>query len=124
VYEAFVGATGAAILLWSGDHARVALATSLFIFNVGQSAFGVNMQTTRQLVTPAFLMGRMDTTMRLCFTGMSSLGALTGGFIGSQFGLQGSLVFGIAGLFVTAVGLRTSPLATLVNDRCDLTVCV
>jgi hypothetical protein len=52
---------------------------------------------------------------------MSSLGALAGGFIGSRFGLHGSLVFGIAGLFVTAIGLRTSPLAKLVNDRCDLT---
>jgi MFS family permease len=121
VYAPFVGAMGATILLWSSDHPRVSLAASLFIFNVGQSAFGVNMQTTRQLVTPTSLMGRMDTTMRLCFTGMSSLGALAGGFIGSRFGLHGSLVFGIAGLFVTAIGLRTSPLAKLVNDRCDLT---
>jgi predicted MFS family arabinose efflux permease len=120
VYAPFVGAMGSTILLWSGNHPRVTLAASLFIFNVGQSAFGVNMQTTRQLVTPASLMGRMDTTMRLCFTGMSSLGALAGGFIGSRFGLHGSIVFGIAGLFVTAIGLRTSPLARLVSDRWDL----
>ena len=73
------------------------------------------MQTCRQEFTPPFLMGRMDTTMRLCFTGMASLGALTGGFIGSQFALRVAIISGTSGLFLTVIGLKLSPLARLVN---------
>ena len=115
VYAPFVGAAGAATILIPHAHPSSSLAFGLFLFNAGQSAFGVNMQTTRQMVTPPFLMGRMDTTMRLCFTGMSSLGALTGGFIGSNKGPHVSIVLGILGLFVAAIGLRVSPLAKLIG---------
>jgi len=112
----FVAACGGLLVLAAGrPYAAVLTAVSLFVFNVGQSAFGVNMQTCRQEFTPPFLMGRMDTTMRLCFTGTASLGALAGGFIGSRFGLRVAIFFGISGLFVTVVGLKLSPLAHLVN---------
>ena len=116
VYAPLLGASGAALLLLSSDHSGVLLGLGLLVFNAGQSAFGVNMQTSRQMVTPPFLMGRMDTAMRLCFTGMSSLGALSGGLWGSRFGVHSTLIFGIAGLFLAAFGILLSPLNRLVTE--------
>jgi hypothetical protein len=46
---------------------------------------------------------------------MSSLGALAGGFIGSNKGPHVSIVLGILGLFFAAIGLRVSPLAKLIG---------
>jgi hypothetical protein len=64
------------------------VSVSMFLFNAGQSAFGVIMITCRQEVTPRELLGRMDTTMRVSITGTASLGALLGGFVASRFGMR------------------------------------
>jgi hypothetical protein len=60
-------AGGAVLLLPTLNNAFFLTAFALFLYNVGESSFGVNMQTTRQAVTPMHLMGRMDTAMRFCF---------------------------------------------------------
>jgi hypothetical protein len=52
----------------------------------------------------------MDTTMRFCFRGMASLGALAGGFVGAKLGIFVALALGVSGLFVTVAGLRYSRL--------------
>jgi MFS family permease len=101
-----VGAIGGAILLIiHPGHPFAIAALALFLYGVGESCFGVNMQTCRQGVTPMRLMGRMDTTMRFCFKGMASLGAVSGGFIGSRWGVHDAIGFGVAGLFIAASGL-------------------
>jgi predicted MFS family arabinose efflux permease len=109
-----LGACGGTILLCTRlTHPVAMVALSLFFYNIGESTFGVNMQTCRQNATPTELMGRMDTTMRLCFKGMASLGALAGGFIGVKFGTYATLVFAVSGLFVTVLGLKYSRLSEL-----------
>ena len=93
------------------------LAIGLFLFNAGQSGFGVNMQTCRQEVTPRELLGRMDTTMRVSITAMASIGALTGGYIAAHAGIRTTLTFGASGLFFVALGLASSSLERRVNEN-------
>jgi MFS family permease len=113
-----IGAAGGALVFAArGAHAFVILLLAMFLYSLGESAFGVNMQTCRQEVTPFELMGRMDTTMRLCFRGMASLGALTGGFIGSAFGLRTTILSAVCGLILTVLGLQSSGLSHLVDAR-------
>jgi MFS family permease len=116
VFAPAIGAAGGALVFIArGAHALAVLLLAMFLFNLGESAFGVNMQTCRQEVTPANLMGRMDTTMRLCFRGIASLGALAGGFIGSSFGLRTTILTAVSGLFITVIGLYSSGLSELAN---------
>jgi MFS family permease len=117
VYAPMIAAFGGSFLLLPKRTFSLEIAAlAMFLFNAGQSAFGVNMQTCRQEVTPAQLMGRMDTTMRLCFTGMASLGALSGGFLASRCGVLVTLAVGICGLFLVVYGLKHSPLEKLVDS--------
>jgi hypothetical protein len=94
-------AGGMVLLLPSKSYPFFVSALALFLYNLGESSFGVNMQTVRQAVTPLHLMGRMDTAMRFCFKGMASLGAVVGGMVASQFGLRTTLLLGVMGLVVT-----------------------
>jgi MFS family permease len=113
----FVSVCGAAMLLGASiPFAVPILAIGLFLINAGQSAFGVNMQTCRQEVTPRELLGRMDTTMRVSITAMASIGALTGGFIATHAGIWTTLALGASGLFFVAFGLAGSSLESRVNQ--------
>lgn len=103
-------AGGIVLLLPSKSHPFFMTALALFFYNLGESSFGVNMQTVRQAVTPLHLMGRMDTAMRFCFKGMASLGAIVGGLIASQFGLRTTLLLGVSGLIVTFIVFVSSNL--------------
>ena len=94
-------AGGVVLLLPSKSNPFFVTALGLFLYNLGESSFGVNMQTVRQAVTPLHLMGRMDTAMRFCFKGMASLGAVAGGIVASRFGLRTTLLLGVTGLVVT-----------------------
>ena len=117
VWAPLVAASGAALLLVANRMYAVPIAASaLFVLNAGQNAFGVNMFTCRQEVTPSGLLGRMDTTMRVSITGMASVGALAGGFVASRAGIRTTLALEVLVLFVVAVGLRLSPLRSLVNQ--------
>ena len=114
-----VGACGGAILLLaSGSSAALITAMGLFFYSLGETSFGVNMQTCRQEVTPTTMMGRMDTTMRLCFRGMASLGALSGGYIASRFGVRAAIFGGVVGLCLTVMGLNL----TRLKERVDAVV--
>ena len=96
---------GATLLIAQPSHPFATAAVALFLYGLGESCFGVNMQTCRQGVTPLRLMGRMDTTMRFCFKGMASLGAIAGGVVGSRWGVQAAIAFGVAGLAIAATCL-------------------
>ena len=120
VFAPLIGASGGALLFAArGARALIVVADAMLFYSLGEGAFGVNIQTCRQELTPANLMGRMDTTMRVCFRGMASLGALAGGLVGSKFGLRAAILAGVCGLFVTVVGLYCSGLADLVGDAND-----
>jgi MFS family permease len=111
-----VAACGAAMLLEANGHLSVPIVSvSMFLFNAGQSAFGVMMITCRQEVTPRELLGRMDTTMRVSITGMASVGALLGGFVASRVGIRTTIASGVFLLFIVVLGLKLSSLEHLVN---------
>jgi MFS family permease len=114
VVSPLVGACGGLLLLCAnGPHAVPISATAMFLFNLGEMTYVVNMITIRQEITPVGLMGRMDMTMKLCFRGMYALGALAGGILGSREGLRTALLVGVYGLFLTVVGLYGSGLMKL-----------
>jgi predicted MFS family arabinose efflux permease len=111
-----VAACGAAMLLGANEHLSVAIvAVSMFLFNAGQSAFGVIMITCRQEVTPRELLGRMDTTMRVSITGAASVGALTGGFVASRIGIRATVASAVFLLFIVVLGLKCSSVEHLVD---------
>jgi MFS family permease len=111
-----VAACGAAMLLVANWHLSVAMVSvSMFLFNVGQSAFGVIMVTCRQEVTPRELLGRMDTTMRVSITGAASVGALIGGFVASRIGIRATIAAAVFLLFIVVLGLKLSSLENLID---------
>ncbi len=111
VFTPLIGVAGSfALLIPTSPHPSPLIALALFLYNLGESSFGVNMQTARQAVTPIALMGRMDTSMRFCFKGMASLGALAGGFIASRWGVRCTLLFGTFGLVTTFIIFLSSRL--------------
>lgn len=121
VFTPVIGIGGGLLLLLpSTRYPFILFALALFLYNLGESSFGVNMQTVRQAVTPLHLMGRMDAAMRFCFKGMASLGAITGGLIASRFGLKTTLLLGEAGLiatFIIFVGSNLDQFSSVLNHR-------
>lgn len=104
VFTPLIGVCGGvALLLPSLAHPFFLVGLALFLYNLGESSFGVNMQTVRQMITPPRLMGRMDTAMRFCFKGMASMGAIAGGLIASRYGLHTTLFLGATGLIATVL---------------------
>lgn len=117
VFAPLVATCGAAMLLAAGKSFTIPiLAVGLFLFNAGQSAFGVIMFTCRQEATPRELLGRMDTTMRVGITCMASLGAFMGGFIASRAGVRTAIGLGVCGLFFVVTGLKCSSIETLIDQ--------
>lgn len=126
VFTPVIGIGGGLLLLLpSSRYPFLLFALALFLYNLGESSFGVNMQTVRQAVTPLHLMGRMDTAMRFCFKGMASLGAITGGLIASRFELNTTLVLGESGLiatFIIFVGSNLGQFSSGLNHRSGTTI--
>lgn len=84
-----------------------------FLVGFGPILWLICQTTVRQLVTPAPLMGRVNATVQTAIYGVRPLGALAGGLVAAQAGLQSALV-----LIAVAFGLSTlvivlSPLARL-----------
>lgn len=70
---------------------------------LGITVFNVNYLSVRQLVTPDDLLGRTTATLRFFIWGTIPIGAMTGGILGSSFGLPATLF--VAGLGVCASSL-------------------
>lgn len=73
----------------------------------------VNEVSLRQAIAPQRMLGRVSATMRFMNTGMVPLGALTGGFLGEQIGLRGTLIVGVIGMFVGGFWVWASPLRSM-----------
>jgi hypothetical protein len=73
----------------------------------------VNDVTLRQAIPPPRMLGRVASTMRFMNTGMVPLGALTGGFLGEQIGLRGTLVVGVIGMLFGGFIVLASPLRSM-----------
>lgn len=72
------------------------------MFGFGETTFGIQMVSVRQMVTPDSLLGRMDASMRLFFRGAIPVGATVGGLLAQGIGLRATLLC-TAALFAATV---------------------
>jgi hypothetical protein len=76
----------------------------LFLEAVGVAIGNVTTLSLRQRITPAHLLGRVGSTFRLLIWGVIPIGALVGGLLTSQIGIQGAFrVSGVLQLVVIAL---------------------
>ncbi len=91
----------------------VLLTTSMFLFGIGATVYGVCQGSLRQATTPLRLQGRMNGIMNTLEIGLVPLGALAGGVVAEAFGMRPTL-FVAAGLeFAVALWLFLSPIRSL-----------
>ena len=82
------------------------------VYNVAQVSY-------RQAVTPRHLLGRMNASTRFIVWGVSPLGALTGGALGTVLGVRPTLFVAAAGASLAVLWLLASPLRRA-RDLADL----
>ena len=75
--------------------------------------YNINAVSLRQAVTPDWLLGRVNGTMRFLIWGSRPLGSLAGGYLGSRIGLPETLVVGAFGMLLAFVPLLFSPIPRL-----------
>lgn len=91
----------------------VLLTTSMFLFGIGATVYGVCQGSLRQATTPLRLQGRMNGIMDTLEVGLAPLGALVGGAVAEAFGMRPTL-FVAAGLeLAVALWLFLSPIRSL-----------
>lgn len=76
---------------------------TLVVYNVNQVSF-------RQKLCPQRLLGRMNATMRFFVWGVSPIGALLGGVLGSTLGVRPTLLLAAVGLTLSFLWIYCSPL--------------
>jgi len=74
-----------------------ALMVGQMFFGFGSVAYNITQVSLRQAITPERLQGRMNAAMRWIVWGTIPLGSLTGGAIGTAYGLRASLWVGAIG---------------------------
>jgi hypothetical protein len=85
-----------------------ALAWALVIFKVGFDS--VVLMSFRQHVTPSRLLGRVNGTLRVMFSGALTLGAAMGAFIGDYAGPRAAIWVACAALALVWVPILRSPM--------------
>jgi predicted MFS family arabinose efflux permease len=104
----------AALLIPAAPAHQRALATAmLMVAGFGMSAGGqvcvVNVMTTRQMMTPDHLLGRVNASFRFIGLGVSPLGSLLGGALGAILGLRLGLLVAVIGMFLAPLIVLASP---------------
>lgn len=84
-----------------------------FLIGFGPILWLICQTTVRQLVTPAPLMGRVNATVQTAIYGVRPLGALAGGLVAAQAGLQSALVLITVAFALSTLVIVLSPLARL-----------
>ena len=74
------------------------------------AVYSINELTLRQQVTPAPLLGRVNSAMHLVFQGILPLGALTGGMLAESLGIRTTMWIGAGGFLLSSLWLICSPL--------------
>jgi len=80
---------------------------------LGGQACAVNVLTTRQLLAPEHLLGRVNSSFRLVGLGVTPLGALAGGALGTALGLRPALFATVAVMLLAALIAAVSPVRHL-----------
>lgn len=97
----------------AAGHGFLFSAVGFFLVGFGPMLWLICQTTVRQLVTPTPLMGRVNATVQTAIYGVRPLGALAGGVLAAQAGLQAALLL-IGGAFVlSTMVILLSPLGRL-----------
>lgn len=67
----------------------------------------------RQSITPGRLLGRVNASMELLVAGIGLLGALIGGLLGSELGIQTTLFIAVSGRLLSGLWIALSPIRRL-----------
>jgi predicted MFS family arabinose efflux permease len=89
------------------------LMVAAFGMPLGGQVCAVNVLTTRQLLSPEDLLGRVNASFRFAGLGVSPLGALLGGVLGSVIGLRAALLVAVGGMLLAPVIVAISPVRRL-----------
>jgi predicted MFS family arabinose efflux permease len=84
-----------------------------FLVGFGPILWLICQTTVRQLVTPTPLMGRVNATVQTAIYGVRPLGALAGGLVAAQAGLQSALILIAVAFALSTLVIVLSPLARL-----------
>jgi MFS family permease len=85
------------------------LMVAAFCMSLGGQVCAVNVLTTRQIITPDRLQGRVNASFRFLALGVSPLGSLLGGLLGTVAGTQPALFISIAAMFLGPIVMLVSP---------------
>jgi MFS family permease len=88
-------------------------AAGFFLVGFGPMLWLICQTTVRQLVTPFSLMGRVNATVQTAIYGVRPLGALAGGLLAAEAGLQSALVLVAVAFALSTLVIVLSPLARL-----------
>lgn len=88
-------------------------AAGFFLVGFGPMLWLICQTTVRQLVTPFSLMGRVNATVQTAIYGVRPLGALAGGLLAAEAGLQSALVLIAVAFALSTLVIVLSPLARL-----------
>lgn len=89
--------------------AVLVLAAGEFLLGVARPVFNVNQVSLRQAITPDYLQGRMNASIRFLMWAIVPVGALLGGALGQFVGLWPTLLTAAIGTIVAASWLVFSP---------------
>ncbi len=89
------------------------LMVAQFARGLGGTLFNINNVSLRQAITPDHLLGRVNATSRFVSTGALTIGSLSGGTLGTVFGLRPTLVIGAVGGLFAVVRVLCSPVRSL-----------
>jgi len=88
-------------------------AAGYFLVGFGPMLWLICQTTVRQLVTPSGMMGRVNATVQTAIYGVRPLGALAGGVVAAEAGLQAALVLVATSFALSTLAVALSPLARL-----------
>jgi MFS family permease len=83
------------------------------IRGIGTPIYSINQLSVRQMLTPDWVLGRVNASRRFIVFGISPIGALIGGALGELIGLRLTLVAATAVMLCALLWLISSPLRTL-----------
>lgn len=93
--------------------AAVILALGEFLLGIARTVFNITQLSLRQAITPDRLQGRVNATMRFMMWGVTPVGALTGGLLGTAIGLRPALFIASIGVLLAFAWVAFSEVARL-----------
>jgi predicted MFS family arabinose efflux permease len=110
IFGAFSGIGALLIPLATPGAGTLFFAGGYFIAAFGTVVYNINQVSFRQRLCPERLLGRMNASMRFVVWGVTPIGAVLGGAIGSAIGLRPTLWLAAAGEALAGTWLLASPL--------------